>query len=81
MSIFRAFCIAGLFTPCFTPALATTCDPELQGYSYLYPLIAFGFCSSGKPTHYQYNYQQLTLNTHQSLGKLGIQKATRPCSA
>lgn len=35
-----------------------------------------GFCSSSKPDHYQYSFQQLALNTHQLLEKLGIQKAT-----
>ena len=35
-----------------------------------------GFCSSSKPDHYQYSFQQLATNTHQLLEKLGIQKAT-----
>jgi len=35
-----------------------------------------GFCSSSKPDHYQYSFQQLANNTHQLLEKLGIQKAT-----
>lgn len=35
-----------------------------------------GFCSSSKPEHYQYSFQQLALNTHQLLEKLGIQKVT-----
>jgi len=35
-----------------------------------------GFCSSSKPDHYQYSFQQLANNTHQLLEKLGIQKTT-----
>jgi pimeloyl-ACP methyl ester carboxylesterase len=35
-----------------------------------------GFCTSSKPDHYQYSFQQLANNTHQLLEKLGIQKAT-----
>ncbi|VVM59801.1 Putative aminoacrylate hydrolase RutD [Pseudomonas fluorescens] len=35
-----------------------------------------GFCSSSKPDHYQYSFQQLATNTRQLLEKLGIQKAT-----
>ncbi len=35
-----------------------------------------GFCSSSKPDHYQYSFQQLATNNHQLLEKLGIQKAT-----
>lgn len=35
-----------------------------------------GFCTSSKPESYQYSFQQLAINTHQLLEKLGIQKAT-----
>ncbi|MGJ8757951.1 alpha/beta fold hydrolase [Acinetobacter sp. HC8-3S] len=31
-----------------------------------------GFCSSSKPDHYQYSFQQLALNTHNLLNKLDI---------
>ncbi|UII74167.1 alpha/beta hydrolase [Pseudomonas sp. HN11] len=45
------------------------------GYRVITP-DQIGFCSSSKPEHYQYSFQQLALNTHQLLEKLGIQKAT-----
>ncbi|RMT89810.1 hypothetical protein ALP39_02032 [Pseudomonas marginalis pv. marginalis] len=45
------------------------------GYRVIAP-DQIGFCSSSKPEHYQYSFQQLALNTHQLLEKLGIQKAT-----
>ena len=35
-----------------------------------------GFCTSSKPAHYQYSFQQLATNTQQLLKALGIQKAT-----
>ncbi len=35
-----------------------------------------GFCTSSKPDNYQYSFQQLAINTHQLLEKLGIQKVT-----
>ncbi len=141
MSLIRAFCITGLLTASAAPALAaaplaTTYDPELQGFQYPYPVEHFsfqsqgntlqmgymdvpakgrangrsvvlmhgknfcgatweesikalseagyrviapdqiGFCTSSKPDHYQYSFQQLAINTHQLLEKLGIQKAT-----
>lgn len=34
-----------------------------------------GFCTSSKPEHYQYSFQQLSTNTHALLAKLGIDKA------
>ncbi|AIY39355.1 hydrolase [Collimonas arenae] len=34
-----------------------------------------GFCSSSKPEHYQYSFQQLAINTHALLEQLGIHKA------
>ena len=34
-----------------------------------------GFCTSSKPEHYQYSFQQLSMNTHALLAKLGIDKA------
>lgn len=45
------------------------------GYRVIAP-DQIGFCSASKPDHYQYSFQQLALNTHQLLEKLGIQKAT-----
>ncbi|PLR61693.1 alpha/beta hydrolase [Pseudomonas sp. QC2] len=45
------------------------------GYRVIAP-DQIGFCSSSKPDHYQYSFQQLALNTHQLLEKLGVQKAT-----
>ncbi|MFL1386100.1 alpha/beta fold hydrolase [Pseudomonas tritici] len=45
------------------------------GYRVIAP-DQIGFCSSSKPNHYQYSFQQLATNTHQLLEKLGIQKAT-----
>lgn len=34
-----------------------------------------GFCTSSKPAHYQYSFQQLADNTHQLLSQLGVDKA------
>jgi len=45
------------------------------GYRVIAP-DQIGFWSSSKPDHYQYSFQQLALNTHQLLEKLGVQKAT-----
>ncbi|CRM41232.1 alpha/beta hydrolase [Pseudomonas sp. 25 R 14] len=45
------------------------------GYRVIAP-DQIGFCTSTKPEHYQYSFQQLAINTHQLLQKLGIQKAT-----
>lgn len=45
------------------------------GYRVIAP-DQIGFCTSSKPDHYQYSFQQLATNTHQLLEKLGIQKAT-----
>jgi len=45
------------------------------GYRVIAP-DQIGFCTSSKPDHYQYSFQQLALNTHQLLDKLAIQKAT-----
>jgi pimeloyl-ACP methyl ester carboxylesterase len=45
------------------------------GYRVIAP-DQIGFCSSSKPDHYQYSFQQLATNTHQLLETLGIQKAT-----
>lgn len=35
-----------------------------------------GFCSSSKPEHYQYTFQQLAHNTHALLQHLGVDKAS-----
>ncbi len=45
------------------------------GYRVVVP-DQIGFCTSSKPEHYQYSFQQLAANTHQLLEKLGIHKAT-----
>jgi pimeloyl-ACP methyl ester carboxylesterase len=34
-----------------------------------------GFCTSSKPEHYQYSFQQLAINTHALLAELGIKDA------
>jgi len=34
-----------------------------------------GFCTSSKPAHYQYSFQQLAINTHALLEQLGIRQA------
>ncbi len=44
------------------------------GYRVVVP-DQMGFCSSTKPEAYQYSFQQLSLNTHQLLKSLGIEKA------
>ncbi|KRP54561.1 alpha/beta fold hydrolase [Pseudomonas poae] len=45
------------------------------GYRVIAP-DQIGFCTSSKPEHYQYSFQQLASNTHQLLEKLGVKKAT-----
>ncbi|MGY2397885.1 alpha/beta fold hydrolase [Pseudomonas sp. SDO5271_S396] len=45
------------------------------GYRVIAP-DQIGFCTSSKPDHYQYSFQQLAINTHQLLEKLDIHKAT-----
>ena len=45
------------------------------GYRVIAP-DQIGFCTSSKPDHYQYSFQQLAANTQQLLKALGIQKAT-----
>lgn len=35
-----------------------------------------GFCTSSKPEHYQYSFQQLADNTHALLTSLGVEKAS-----
>ncbi len=35
-----------------------------------------GFCTSSKPDHYQYSFQQLAANTHDLLASIGVDKAT-----
>ncbi|SEI21334.1 alpha/beta fold hydrolase [Pseudomonas asplenii] len=44
------------------------------GYRVIAP-DQIGFCTSSKPDHYQYTFQQLAANTHALLESLGIQKA------
>lgn len=45
------------------------------GYRVIVP-DQIGFCTSSKPDHYQYSFQQLAINTHGLLDQLGVQKAT-----
>ncbi|WP_231421208.1 alpha/beta fold hydrolase [Pseudomonas sp. Leaf59] len=45
------------------------------GYRVIAP-DQIGFCTSSKPKHYQYSFQQLATNTHQLLEQLGVKKAT-----
>lgn len=45
------------------------------GYRVIVP-DQIGFCSSSKPEHYQYSFQQLAQNTHQLLDHLGIDQAS-----
>ena len=45
------------------------------GYRVIAP-DQIGFCTSSKPEHYQYSFQQLASNTQQLLKALGIQKAS-----
>ncbi|AVF34177.1 alpha/beta fold hydrolase [Rahnella sikkimica] len=46
----------------------------LKGYRVIAP-DQIGFCSSTKPGHYQYSFQQLANNTHDLLKSLNIKKA------
>ncbi|UVM30516.1 alpha/beta fold hydrolase [Pseudomonas sp. B21-019] len=59
---------------------AATWDSSIKALSEAgYRVIApdqIGFCTSSKPDHYQYSFQQLASNTQQLLKALGIQKAT-----
>ena len=59
---------------------AATWDSSIKALSEAgYRVIApdqIGFCTSSKPDHYQYSFQQLATNTQQLLKALGIQKAT-----
>jgi pimeloyl-ACP methyl ester carboxylesterase len=45
------------------------------GYRVIAP-DQIGFCTSSKPAHYQYSFQQLALNTQNLLNKLHIDKVT-----
>lgn len=45
-----------------------------QGYRVIAP-DQIGFCTSSKPAHYQYSFQQLAENTHALLQHLGISQA------
>ncbi len=44
------------------------------GYRVIAP-DQIGFCTSSKPTSYQYSFQQLATNTHALLEKLGVQNS------
>ncbi|WP_421594789.1 alpha/beta fold hydrolase [Rahnella sp. PD4] len=58
---------------------AATWDDTISALvSHGYRVIApdqVGFCSSTKPSHYQYSFQQLATNTHELLKNLKISKA------
>lgn len=45
-----------------------------KGYRVIAP-DQIGFCTSTKPEHYQYSFQQLATNTHELLKSLNIKKA------
>ena len=45
------------------------------GYRVIVP-DQIGFCTSSKPEHYQYSFQQLAQNTHQLLARLGVSQAS-----
>ncbi|WP_151676787.1 alpha/beta fold hydrolase [Acinetobacter nosocomialis] len=45
-----------------------------NGYRVIAP-DQIGFCTSSKPDHYQYSFQQLAQNTHALLEKLGVKQA------
>ena len=45
------------------------------GYRVVVP-DQIGFCTSSKPDHYQYSFQQLAANTHDLLASLGVSQAT-----
>ncbi|MFH4410796.1 alpha/beta fold hydrolase, partial [Acinetobacter baumannii] len=44
-----------------------------NGYRVIAP-DQIGFCTSSKPDHYQYSFQQLAQNTHALLEKLGVKQ-------
>lgn len=48
---------------------------SVAGYRVVAP-DQIGFCTSTKPEHYQYTFQQLAINTHGLLDQLGITQAT-----
>ncbi len=53
----------------------TTIDALSQaGYRVIAP-DQIGFCTSSKPAHYQYSFQQLATNTHALLEQLGVNQA------
>lgn len=53
----------------------TTLDALSQaGYRVIAP-DQVGFCTSSKPAHYQYSFQQLADNTHALLAQLGVDRA------
>ncbi|WP_460415950.1 alpha/beta fold hydrolase [Pseudomonas sp. microsymbiont 2] len=53
----------------------TTLDALSQAGYRVIAADQIGFCTSSKPAHYQYSFQQLADNTHALLAKLGIDKA------
>ncbi|WP_163031324.1 alpha/beta fold hydrolase, partial [Pseudomonas viridiflava] len=59
---------------------AATWEDTIKGLTSAgYRVIApdqIGFCTSTKPGYYQYSFQQLSINTHALLEKLGIDKVS-----
>ena len=53
----------------------TTLDALSQAGYRVIAVDQVGFCTSSKPAHYQYSFQQLADNTHALLASLGVDKA------
>lgn len=53
----------------------TTLDALSQAGYRVIAVDQIGFCTSSKPAHYQYSFQQLADNTHALLASLGVNKA------
>lgn len=60
---------------CGATWVATIKTLSEAGYRVIAP-DQIGFCTSSKPAHYQYSFQQLALNTHALLDSLGIDKVS-----
>lgn len=58
---------------------AATWDTSIKALSDAgYRVVApdqIGFCTSSKPEHYQYSFQQLANNTHELLTRIGVKEA------
>ncbi|WP_295477543.1 alpha/beta hydrolase [uncultured Pseudomonas sp.] len=60
---------------CGATWVATIKTLSEAGYRVIAP-DQIGFCTSSKPAHYQYSFQQLALNTHALLDSLGVDKVS-----